>query len=118
MDTISLARFTGLESLFMRFFEANAGLDLACLPASSMRQLAVSRWDVQSLAPLTNMTGLRQLDLKCFRDSLEPLSNMHDLKYVRVWEPAKAWALLRECTELEQAILIDIQMANMKRWNT
>jgi hypothetical protein len=118
MDTATLAKFTGLGSLVIRFFSCNAGLDLGCLPASWMRQLAVSRWDVESLAPLGQMITLRQLEIECFRASLQPLSNLHDLTHLKVIGEAKAWSSLRECTQLEQVSLHDVQMASMKRWNT
>src|SRR5262249_55082623 len=32
--------------------------------------------------------------------------------------PAKGWAKLRECTLLEEAHLIEVDIANLRRWNT
>ena len=43
---------------------------------------------------------------------------MHDLRFLVVQGPAKGWANLRECTHLESASFADVQMANLKRWNT
>jgi hypothetical protein len=118
IDTATLAKLSGIESLYIPHLVRDKTLDLGCLPASSMRQLAIWRWDVDSLAPLAKMTALRQLDVTLFHESLELLSKMHDLTFLRVLGPAKGWASLRECTQLETASLIDIQMANLKRWNT
>jgi hypothetical protein len=43
---------------------------------------------------------------------------MKDLKYLSIKGPAKGWAKLRECTLLEEAHFIDVQIANLRRWNT
>jgi hypothetical protein len=43
---------------------------------------------------------------------------MHDLEYLRLRGPAKGWVKLRDCTRLEEAHLIEVQIANLRRWNT
>ncbi|HEV2689465.1 MAG TPA: hypothetical protein VGV35_12965, partial [Bryobacteraceae bacterium] len=118
MDTATLGKLSGIEALYIPHLSRDRPLDLSCLPAESMRQLAIWRWDAASLAPLEKMTGLRELDVTFFNESLELLSKMHALTFLRVLGPAKRWASLRECTQLEEASLVDIQMANLKRWNT
>jgi hypothetical protein len=42
---------------------------------------------------------------------------MTDLKFLYIRGPAKGWAKLRECTLLDEAHLIEVQIANLRRWN-
>jgi hypothetical protein len=64
------------------------------------------------------MTRLRRLRLDYFRESLATVAAMHQLEYLRLLGPAKSWAALRECTQLEEAHLVEVQIANLRRWNT
>jgi hypothetical protein len=120
-DATTLRRLTGLEALYALHsspVHGNLHLDLDSLPASQMRKLALSRWLTKSLAPLERMTGLEQLSVDLFRDPLDAISRMTNLSYLRVLGPAKGWATLRNCTMLEEAHLINVQIANLRRWTT
>jgi hypothetical protein len=64
------------------------------------------------------MTGMRKLRLDLFREPLDAVSTMASLEYLHVNGPAKGWAKLRECAGLEVAHLIEVQIANLRRWNT
>jgi hypothetical protein len=119
LDTETLEKLPGIESLYLPLvLPGNKPLDLGRLPFLSMRHLAISHWNVQDLAPLGKMTRIRQLDVEMFHESLEPVSRMDRLTYLKVLGPAKSWGSLGTCTELIEAILIGVQMASMKRWNT
>ena len=118
VDTATLSHLPGLESLYIPHVARQRVIDLACLPAQQMRQLAIWRWDVASLAPLAHMTGLRHLDVTFFKESVDILAALHELTYLNILGPAKGWASLRQCANLEIASIIDFQMANMKRWDT
>jgi hypothetical protein len=50
-------------------------------------------------------------------DSVEPVSELHNLTYLRI-SGGKGWASLRSCVQLDEAHLIDVRMANLRRWNT
>ena len=117
-EPATLRQFTGLIALHAGFGAGGYPLDLESLPAEQMRKLAVNRWFVKSLIPLERMRGLRRLGADVFRDSLEAIGQMHDLEYLRLRGPAKGWVKLRDCTRLEEAHLIEVQIANLRRWNT
>jgi hypothetical protein len=117
-DAATLRHLTGLDSLYALPTHGNARLALDALPGGQMRKLALTRWLTMSLAPLEKMTGLEQLSMDLFREPLDPVAGMPNLKYLRVRGPAKGWAKLRECTQLEEASLIDVEIANLRRWNT
>jgi len=117
-DAASLRRFPALSALHLRWGAAGHRLDLEGLAAGQMLKIALNRWFVKDLAPLNRMTKLRQLHLELFRESLEPVAGMLELEYLHVRGPAKGWAELRRCTMLEEAHLIDVQIANLRRWNT
>ena len=117
-EATTLRRLTGIEALWAATFHSTVPLDLDSLPAGQMRKLAVSRWSAQSLSPLERMTNLEKLRLDLFRDALDPVSKMPNLRFLHVKGPAKGWAKLRECTMLEKATFIDVQIANLRRWNT
>jgi hypothetical protein len=92
LNTATLKKLTGVESLYVPHLVRDTPLDLDCLPAESMQQLAIWRWDVQTLSPLSRMTALRQLDVTLFQESLaELVSKMHGLTFLRALGPAKAW---------------------------
>ena len=114
----TLRQLTGLQSLDAMPFGSSGRLDLDALPATQMRQLALTRWFTASFAPLERMTGIEQLKVDMYRDPVDPISKMTDLKYLDVIGPAKGWAKLRECVQLEAAHLFDVQIANLRRWNT
>jgi hypothetical protein len=116
-DATTLRHLTGLETLYSTF-GSDVRLDLDAIPAGQMRKLAINRWLTKSLAPLERMTKLEQLKAELFRDLLDPVAEMKDLKYLSIKGPAKGWAKLRECTLLEEAHFIDVQIANLRRWNT
>jgi hypothetical protein len=117
-DAATLRHLTGLHTLYALSLSGRIRLELDSLPAGQMRKLALSRWFTKSLVPLERMTGLQQLQVDLFRDPLDPIVRMTDLRYLHVKGPAKGWAKLRECTLLEEAHLIDVQIANLRRWNT
>ncbi len=117
-EASTLRRLTGLESLYAMPPCGEMRLNLDALPAEQMRKLALNRWLNLSVAPLEKMTGLVKLSADLFHDSLDAVARMTDLQYLRILGPAKGWAKLRECTLLEEAHLIDAQIANLRRWNT
>jgi len=43
---------------------------------------------------------------------------MTGLVYLHVLGPAKGWVKLRDCPLLEEAHLVHVQIANLRRWNT
>jgi hypothetical protein len=117
-DSETLRHLTGLETLYAAAAHTSLRLDLDSLPAGQMRKLAANRWTTKSLEPLDRMTGLKKLWLNLFREPLDAVSRMADLEYLRVLGPAKGWARLRECALLEEVELIQVQIANLRRWNT
>ena len=117
-EAATLRHLTGIEALWASHFHSTVPLDLESLPARQMRKLAVNRWFTKSLAPLEEMTKLEMLRLDVCRDPLDPVSKMPNLRYLHVKGPAKGWAKLHECTMLEKASFIDVQIANLRRWNT
>jgi len=116
-DATTLRHLTGLEALYSTF-GSDVRLDLDAIPAGQMRKLALNRWLIKSLAPLERMTNIEQLRADLFREPLDSVAGMKGLKYLSIKGPAKGWAKLRECTRLEEAHLIDVQIANLRRWNT
>lgn len=114
----TLRHLTGLEALYALPTHGDVRLDLDALPAAQMRKLAFTRWLTKSVAPLERMTGLEQLRVDLFREPLDAIARMPNLTYLSVHGPAKGWAKLRECTLLEEAHFIDVQIANLRRWNT
>lgn len=117
-DAASLRRFPSLSALYLRWGAGGHRLDLEAIAGDHMRKIALNRWFVKNLAPLNRMTKLRQLHLELFRESLEPVGGMLELEYLHLRGPAKGWAELRHCTKLEEAHLIEVQIANLRRWNT
>jgi hypothetical protein len=116
-EPATLRRLTGLRSLSSNLGVRTA-LDLEALPAVQMRELAFNRWHVVSLAPLERFTGLVGLRAELYREPLDTISRMHQLRLLIVRGPARGWANLRECARLESAAFSEVQMANLKRWNT
>ena len=117
-DAATLRHLTGLDSFYADPLHGNVRLDLEALPAGQMRKLALSRWLTRNLGPLEKMTGLEQLKMNLFREPLDPVARMANLKYLSINGPARGWAKLRECALLEEAHFIDVQIANLRRWNT
>jgi hypothetical protein len=113
----TLRRLTGLQSLFTNHGVLTK-LDLDALPADQMRELAFIRWRLASFAPLERFTHLVKLRAELYREPLDPIARMTDLRFAVIRGPARGWAKLRECTQLESAAFSEIQMANLKRWNT
>jgi hypothetical protein len=64
------------------------------------------------------MTNLVRLTAELYREPLDPIAGMASLELLAIRGPAKGWAQLRECTRLRAAAFAEIQMANLKRWNT
>jgi hypothetical protein len=117
-DSASIDNLTGLESLYAAGAHSNVRVALDRLPAHLLRQLSIPRWATQSVLPLAKLTGLQQLAVEMYpTDSVEPVSELHDLMYLRI-SGGKGWASLRSCVQLEEAHLIDVKMANLRRWNT
>ena len=117
-DAATLKKFTGLQTLFALPVACDSRIDLDAVPAEQMRDLAVSHWFTKNLAPLEKMTGLRQLRANLFHDSLDSVSKMPQLTFLNIHGPATGWAKLRECALIEEAHLIDVHIANLRRWNT
>ena len=115
LSTAILDKLPSIESLRL---SRRGKVDLERLPKESMRNLTVSHWGVNTLQPIARMTSLKQLYIEMFRDSLELLSQMTELTYLRVGGEAKAWASLRECAQLKNAWLDGIAAASLKRLNT
>lgn len=114
-DRATLRRLTGIESLAAPSV-CDTKLNLEDLPAGQMRELAFSRWRTESLEPLANMKGLRALSADLFKDPVDAIGGMEGLRHLRVKGPAKGWSKLGACTQLEEAIFVDVQMANLRRW--
>lgn len=114
----TLRLLPGLQSLFANHLGYAGMLDLDALPAAQMRELAVNRWKTVHLSRLQDMTGLVWLSIKLFREPLDPIAGMSGLRFLVVGGPARGWAQLRECTQLESAAFSEVQIANLKRWNT
>ena len=112
-DADTLRNLSGLESVY-----AMGKLDLAALNAPQMRKLAFDRWQARNLDALNRMTGLELLSAKLFREPLDAVGRMANLKYLDIRGPAKGWAKLAGCTRLEEAHLIDVDIANLRRWNS
>lgn len=117
-ETVTLRHLTGLEALYAATFHSSVKLDLESLPAAQMRKIALNRWSTKELSPLERMTNLEKLHIKLFREPLDPISKMTKLRYAWIQGPAKGWAKLRDCAMLEEACFIDVQIANLRRWNT
>lgn len=115
-DATTLRNLTGLESLYA--LNTVGEMDLEALNGPQMRKFAFDHWRITSIQPLERMTGLEQLSAKLFRDPLDAVGQMANLKYLHIWGPAKGWAKLARCTLLEEAHLIDVDIANLKRWNS
>jgi Leucine-rich repeat (LRR) protein len=117
-DAGSMDNLTGLESLYAAGAHSDVRIALDRLPVNSLWQLSIPRWATQSVLPLAKLTGLRQLSVEMYPvDSVEPVSELHNLTYLRI-SHGKGWASLRSCVQLEEAHLIDVRMANLRRWNT
>jgi len=116
-DSATLRQLTGLQSLYFPF-GTRRKLDLNVLPATQMRELMVNRWQVTSLAPLERMTNLVSLRAELYREPLDAIARMSALRLLIIRGPAHGWAKLRECTQLESASFAEVDMANLKRWNT
>ncbi|MGI8959536.1 MAG: hypothetical protein ACR2IV_07225 [Bryobacteraceae bacterium] len=117
-DAASVDCLTGLESLYAAGAHSDVRIALDRLPAHSLRQLSIPRWATESVAGLAKLTGLQQLAVEMYpADSVEPVSELHNLTYLRI-SGGKGWASLRSCVQLEEAHLIDVRMANLHRWNT
>jgi internalin A len=73
---------------------------------------------VQDIDAVRKLTHLQELATQLYpADSIEPISALHNLTYLRV-SSGKAWASLRDCVNLEEAHLIDVGMANLRRLGT
>jgi len=114
-DAATLRNLTGLESLHA--VDGVGKVDLDALPGPQMRRLAFDHWRSTHFQALQRMTGLEQLSANLFRDPLDAVGRMANLRYLRLRGPAKGWAKLAGCTLLEEAHLIDVDIANLKRWN-
>jgi hypothetical protein len=64
------------------------------------------------------MTNMETLYLELYKEELDPVAKMPGLKMLKIKGPAKGWARLRECPHLVRASFSEVQMANMKKWNT
>src|SRR5439155_19031417 len=117
-DAETLRHLPNLESVFALPVAGSGKLDLAALPAAKLRNLAFSHWFAVNLSALAEMTSMRQLYAELFRDSLDGIARMTELRRLHIKGPAKGWAKLRECTLLEEAHFIDVQIANLRRWNS
>jgi len=117
-DSAAMDNLSGLESLYASGAHSNVRIVLDRLPRELMRQLSIPRWAVQDLDNVRKLTGLRELAMELYpADSVEPISVLHELTYLRV-SSGKGWASLRECVNLEEAHLIDVKIANLLRWGT
>jgi hypothetical protein len=116
-EPATLRQLTGLQSLYFPF-GTRRKLDLNDLPATQMLELMVTRWQVTSLAPLERMTNLVSLRAELFREPLDTIARMAQLRLLIIRGPARGWAKLRDCTQLETASFAEVDMANLKRWNT
>jgi hypothetical protein len=117
-DAATLRHLPGLHTLFTARSGVPPHLELEALPAARMRKLGVNRWTARSLEPLHAMTNLTHLYLDVFGDPLDAVPKMPGLVYAHIKGPAKGWAGLCACTKLQEAIFIDVQIANFRRWNT
>jgi hypothetical protein len=58
------------------------------------------------------------LRAELFREPLDAIARMSQLRLLIIRGPARGWAKLRACTQLESASFAEVDMANLKRWNT
>jgi protein phosphatase 1 regulatory subunit 7 len=117
-DALTIENLIGLESLYAAGAHSDVRISLDHLPRDLMRQLSIPRWAVQDIDAVRRLTNLRELAIELYpADSIEPVSVLHDLTYLRV-SSGKGWASLRECVNLEEAHLIDVRIANLRRWGT
>jgi len=115
-DSATLRNLTGLDSLHAP--HGVGKLDLDALPGPQMRKLAFDHWGSANVQALERMTGLEQLSGNLFREPLDAIGRMAKLTYLRLRGPAKGWAKLAGCTLLEEAHLIDVDIANLRRWKS
>jgi hypothetical protein len=117
-DALTIENLIGLESLYAAGAYGNVRIALDHLPRNLMRQLSIPRWAVQDIDAVRKLTNLRELAFELYpTDGIEPISALNDLTYLRV-SSGKGWASLRECVKLEEAHLIDVRIANLRRWGT
>src|SRR5258706_3374055 len=115
-DAATLRNLSGLQSLHAH--HTFGKLDLDALNGPQMRKLAFDRWRTGGVHALDRMPALEQLSAKLFRDPLDAVGRMTNLKLLHIWGPAKGWARLAGCTLLEEAHLIDVAIANLERWKS
>src|SRR5207245_2495797 len=99
-EPATLRMLTGLQSLSASSLGYLTNLDLDALPATQMRKLAVNRWKTRHLPRLREMTGLVSLSVDLYREPLELVAGLGELRFLVVRGPARGWARLRECTRL------------------
>jgi hypothetical protein len=116
-DAATLSRLTGLEEVYAPGIGFRNTLDLAALPAG-LRKLAVSRHQCTNLPALTRMGGLVSLHAELYKESLDAIAALRALTRLKVMGEAKGWAKLRDCAALERASFSNVQMTNLKRWDT
>jgi hypothetical protein len=117
-DALTIEHLIGLEALYAAGAYSNVRIALDRLPCDLMRQLSIPRWAVQDIDAVRKLTHLQELATQLYpADSIEPISALHNLTYLRV-SSGKAWASLRECVNLEEAHLIDVGIANLRRSGT
>jgi hypothetical protein len=116
-DAATLRHLPNLESLYTVGLCEPPKLDLGALSPGRMRKLSFNRWSTGDLAPLASMHGLQALRMELYRESLDPVAGMPELRYVLVRGPAKGWARLAECRLVEEAHLIEVQLANLRKFS-
>jgi hypothetical protein len=117
-DAATLRRLTGLTDLYAPGIGFRTVLDLSALPAEQMRKLAFTHHMSRNLEALTRMRGLVSLHAELLKEPLDPIAAMPVLRRLKITGPAKGWAKLRDLFELESASFSNVQMANLKRWDT
>jgi hypothetical protein len=115
-DADTVTNLTGLQSLYA--LHAVGKLDLNALNGPQMRNLAFDHWRIANIQALERMTGVEQLSAHLFRDPLDAVGRMANLRYLNIRGPAKGWAKLAGNTLLKEAHLIDVDIANLKRWKS
>jgi hypothetical protein len=113
----TLRNLPNLEVLYAWATHGRHRLDLGALNGPRMRKLAFNRWLTNNVEALDNMTGLQRLAATLFREPLDAVGRMSGMRHLTIRGPARGWSKLADCTLLEEAHLIDVQVANLKRWN-
>lgn len=95
-------------------------LRLNALPGETLARLALSRWCVDGLEPLSSLVNLRDLRLlNCSRpDSVRHLGALTKLRHLYLRWEVSGWKSLRACAELEEVSVSDLKLVDLRAFTT